>query len=241
LNQPENGFPPVPDFAFKLNEPVLQQLVACLRLLLRGALLFIFAGFVSAMLPFQPWQAMWYLRFGQTGFEYGITILFAFSLAILVEFFEPDVDRAILRRMRLLNGATIAAVFFAVLIPLQIFSYGQVWIEGKDQSRSGIAALNTNLAKLRQQIRSASSVPVLNAAMRAINATPPAALQGLPLAEQQRRLIESIDQQQKQLDQNFERDRQQKLLGLSVRTIKGVLAAGILALTFLGCRRILTP
>ena len=63
----------------------------------------------------------------------------------------------------------------------------------------------------------------------------------LPLAEQQRRLIESIDQQQKQLDQNFERDRQQKLLGLSVRTIKGVLAAGILALTFLGCRRILTP
>jgi hypothetical protein len=220
---------------------VLQQLVACLRLLLRGALLFIFAGFVSAMLPFQPWQAMWYLRFGQTGFEYGITILFAFSLAILVEFFEPDVDRAILRRMRLLNGATIAAVFFAVLIPLQIFSYGQVWIEGKDQSRSGIAALNTNLAKLRQQIRSASSVPVLNAAMQAINATPPAALQGLPLAEQQRRLIESIDQQQKQLDQNFERERQQKMFGLLLRTIKGVLAAGILAITFLGCRRILTP
>ena len=54
-------------------------------------------------------------------------------------------------------------------------------------------------------------------------------------------MIESIDQQQKQLDQNFERDRQQKLLGLSVRTIKGVLAAGILALTFLGCRRILIP
>jgi hypothetical protein len=162
-------------------------------------------------------------------------------LAILVEFFEPDVDRAILRRMRLLNGATIAAVFFAVLIPLQIFSYGQVWIEGKDQSRSGIAALNTNLAKLRQQIRSASSVPVLNAAMRAINATPPAALQGLPLAEQQRRLIESIDQQQKQLDQNFERERQQKMFGLLLRTIKGVLAAGILAITFLGCRRILTP
>lgn len=220
---------------------MLQQLVACLRLLLRGALLFILAGFVSAMLPFQPWQAMWYLRFGQTGFEYGITILFAFSLAILVEFFEPDVDRAILRRMRLLNGATIAAVFFAVLIPLQIFSYGQVWIEGKDQSRSGIAALNTNLAKLRQQIRSASSVPVLNAAMQAINATPPAALQGLPLAEQQRRLIESIDQQQKQLDQNFERERQQKMFGLLLRTIKGVLAAGILAITFLGCRRILTP
>jgi MFS family permease len=241
LNQPENGFPPVPDFAFKLNEPVLQQLVACLRLLLRGALLFILAGFVSAMLPFQPWKAMWYLRFGQTGFEYGITILFAFSLAILVEFFEPDVDRAILRRMRLLNGATIAAVFFAVLIPLQIFSYGQVWIEGKDQSRSGIAALNTNLAKLRQQIRSASSVPVLNAAMRAINATPPAALQGLPLAEQQRRLLESIDQQQNQLDQNFERERQQKMLGLLLRTIKGVLAAGILAITFQGCRRILTP
>jgi hypothetical protein len=92
-------------------EPVLQQLVGCLRLLLRGALLFILAGFISAMLPFQPWQAMWYLRIGQTGFEYGITTLFAFALAILVEFFEPDVDRAILRRMRLLTGANIAAVF----------------------------------------------------------------------------------------------------------------------------------
>jgi hypothetical protein len=31
------------------------------------------------------------------------------------------------------------------------------------------------------------------------------------------------------------------LLGVSVRTIKGVLAAAVLALTFLGCRRILTP
>ena len=143
MNQPENGFPPVPDFIFKLNEPVLQQLVGCLRLLLRGALVFIFAGFVSAMLPFQPWQALWHLRIGQASFEYGITALFAFALAILVEFFEPDADRAILRRMRLLTAANIAAVFFAVLIPLQIFSYGKVWIDSKEQTRSGIGALNS--------------------------------------------------------------------------------------------------
>lgn len=240
MNQPENGFPPLPDFAFKLNEPVLQQLVGCLRLLFRGALAFILAGFVSAMLPFQPWQAQWYLRIGQTGFEYGITVLFAFALALLLDFFEPDADRAVLRRMRLLSTATIAAVFFAVLIPLQIFSYGQVWIESKDQTRSGIGALNSNLARLRQEIRSASSVPALNATMLAINATPPPALQGLPLAEQQRRLIASLDQQQQQLDQTFERNRRQQLLGLSVRTIKGVLAAGILALIFFGCRGILT-
>jgi hypothetical protein len=31
------------------------------------------------------------------------------------------------------------------------------------------------------------------------------------------------------------------MFGLLLRTIKGVLAAGILAITFLGCRRILTP
>lgn len=241
MNQPDNGYPSIPDFVFKLNQPALQQLVGCLRWLLRGVLIFILAGFLSAMFPFRPWQAPWILKIGQTSFEYGITALFAFALALFVDFFEPDADRAVLRRMRLLTAANIAVGFFAVLIPLQIFGLGQVWIDSKEQTRSGIATLHRNLAALRQEIRSAKDVPALNGAMQAINASPPAALRGLPLAEQQRRLIASIDQQQKQLDQTLVRDRQRKLLGLSIRTIKGVLAAGVLALTFLGCRRILSP
>lgn len=241
MNYPENGLPPLPDFTFKLNEVVLRQLVGCLRLLMRALLIFIVAGFLMAMIPFQPWEAMWYLKIGQTGFEYGVTCVFAFLLAILVEFFEPDADRAMQRRARLLTVANWVIIAFLLLIPLQLFSYGHLWISSKDQTRSSVGALNTNLSKLRQEIRGANSVGELNAAIVAINAAPPAALQGLPLPEQKRRLIESLDLQQKQLDEKFQQERQNKLLGLSLSTIRGVLAAAILSLTFLGCKRILTP
>lgn len=237
----DQDFPPLPDFAFKLNERVLGQLVGCLRILSRALLLLIVVGLFTALFPFQPWQPAWHLKLGQAGFEYGATCLLAFLIALLAEFFEPDVDRALLRRMRLLTVANLAIVIFLLLIPMQVVSYGQLWFDSASQTQARIGGLTDNLTKLRQGIRGAGSVAELNAVMLEVKATPSAVLSGLPLPEQKRRLIESMDLQQSQLSEQFSQDRQQKLISLFFSTLRGVLGAGILAFAFLGCKRLMAP
>ncbi|MFM7266782.1 MAG: hypothetical protein ACKOZW_14565 [Cyanobium sp.] len=183
MNELEDGFAPVPDFVFKLNDQMLRSLVACLRLLLRAALVFIVAGLLMAMIPFQPWEAAWYLKIGQVSYEYGVTCLFAFALALFAEFFESDVERAFQRRTRLLSLATAGVAVFALLVPLQMFSYGQVWMNSRDQTRMSVGSLNANLTRLSEEIQSARNLPALYAAMETIKATPPRELEGLTLAE----------------------------------------------------------
>jgi hypothetical protein len=237
MNEPETSLAPVPVFALRLNDEVLRPLASCLRLLLRAALVFIFIGFLIAVVPLEPWKAIWYLNIGQVSYDYGVVFLFAFAMALLAEFFEPDVQRALLRRNRLLAVANLGVVLFALLVPLQMFSYGQVWMDSRDQTRLSIGALHARTSKVREQISQARSVSALNAALADTEFTAPLELQGMTLAEQQRRLIEAIALQQKQLDLTVQSDQQEKLLVLFARTFKGVLASGLLALTFLSCRR----
>ncbi len=236
MTEPENAFAPVPVFTFRLNDEVLRPLVSCLRLLLRAAVIFILTGFLFALVPLEPWKPTWYLTVGHASWDYGVTCLFAFALALLVEFFEPDVQRALLRRGRLLAAANLGVVVFALLVPLQMFSYGQVWLDSRDQTRMSIGALNAQTSKTREQISQARSVSDLNAAIADIDITPSPELQGLTLTEQQRLLIESLALQQKQLDLKMQSDQQETLLLLFARTFQGVVASGLLALTFLSCR-----
>jgi hypothetical protein len=195
MDRQDQNFPPPPDFAYKLNEVELGRLVGCLRLLLRGIILIILVGSFTALFPFQPWLPVWYLQLGQTGFEYGATSIFAFLIAILAEFFEPDINRAMRRRLRLLNVTNLAIVVFLLLIPLQVLSYGQLWIDSEAQTQASIGRLTDNLSKLRQGIRSADSVGDLNTVIRETKASLSPALNGIALAEQKRQLIEAIDQQ----------------------------------------------
>jgi hypothetical protein len=241
MNQPDRDLLPLPDFVFKLNENVLKQLVACLRLLLRGILLLILVGLFTELFPFRPWQPLWYLKFGQAGFQYGPTCILAFLIAILAELFEPDPNRARQRRMRLVTVTNVAIVVFSLLIPLQVVSYGQIWIDSEDQVKTSIATLHSNLAKLRDGLRAAGSVEELNAAMSEIKATPAAVLSGIPLPEQKRRLLESLDLQETGLSKKFSEERQQKLVTLFFSTLKGVGGSAILALTLLGCKRWIAP
>lgn len=237
MNESDDAPATLPVFTLRLNDEVLRPLVSCLRLLLRAALIFIVAGFLIAVVPFEPWKAAWYLNLGHTSYEYGVTCLFAFALALLVEFFEPDVQRALLRRTRLLAAANLGVLMFALLVPLQMFSYGQVWLDSRDQTRMSIGAMQAKASKARELIGQARSVSDLTTAIAETEITPPLGLQGMSLAEQQRRLIESIALQQQQLDLKVQSDQQEKLLVLFSRTFKGVLASGLLALTFLSCRR----
>lgn len=237
MTESENAFAPVPVFTFRLNDEVLRPLVSCLRLLLRAAVIFILTGFLFALVPLEPWKPTWYLTVGHASWDYGVTCLFAFALALLMEFFEPDVQRALLRRSLLLMAANLGVVVFGLLVPLQMFSYGQVWLDSRDQTRISIGTMNAKYSKAREQISQARSVSALNTAVTESEITPPLLLQGLTLAEQQRLLIDSLALQQKQLDLKLQSDQQENLLVLFARTFKGVLASGLLALTFLSCRR----
>lgn len=241
MEQPDRNLPHVPDFAYKLNESDIGKLVGCLRLLLRGIVLLILVGFFIALFPFQPWVPAWYLQLGQTGFEYGATSILACLIAILAEFFEPYINRAMGRRRRLLNFTNFAIIVFLLLIPLQVISYGQLWIDSKDQTQVSIGRLTTNLSKLRQGIQSADSVGELNTTIREIKANVSTALNGMALTEQKRQLVAEIDRQQLQLSKQFKQDREQKLTTLFFSTIRGMLGAGILALTLVGCKRLLRP
>lgn len=233
----ENASAPVSVFTLMPNDEVLRPLASCLRLLLRAALVFILAAFLIAVVPFEPWKATWYLNLGQTSYEYGVTCLFAFALALLVEFFEPDLQRALLRRTRLLAAANLGALLFALLVPLQMFSYGHVWLDSRDQTRMSIGAMQARTSKARELIGQARSMADLTTAIADIEIPPPLGLQGLSLAEQQRHLIESIALQQQQQDMKVLSDQQEKLRVLFARAFEGVLASGLLALTFLSCRR----
>jgi len=94
---------------------------------------------------------------------------------------------------------------------LQAISYGQLWIDSKDQTQVSIGRLTTNLSKLRQGIQSADSVGELNTTIREIKANVSTALNGMALTEQKRQLVAEIDRQQLQLSKQFKQDREQAL------------------------------
>lgn len=194
---------------------------------------------LAASFPVQPWSPLWYLKLGQIAVDYSVTLLFAIVLALLSGYFE-------VRRTGGMSGSRkfsqrligISLLVYLLLVPIQLFGFGLHWYQTGQQNRQAIRQADTEVTKLRDRIRAASTSDQLRAALG------PGA-EGLPtlpsalVGEQKSKLIDTLNSRLSQLRTRLNNERQQRLAALSISTLKGIAGAGVIAFGLRGTRQML--
>lgn len=168
------------------------------------ALLMVFAATVlNAALPLRLVDPRWLQGLIQALLSQGFLPLIALVLLQLAAVLNPESSRLRRRRDRFSRLALVAAVGFALLIPLQLIStWGSLNQQASGQNQQRLQGLAV-IGQLRQAISAATSHQDLASRLAALpipqsGSSSPADL-GLPFPQRQRNLLEGLARSEAQL------------------------------------------
>lgn len=212
-----------------------QNTASALIILARTVLALIVISLLAVTFPFQPWSPEWYLRLSQLLIDYSPVLLLALALLLLVGAFESNSKRSTKQRMLARQISSICLVVYLGLVPLQLLSFGWLWIDSDSQVRTAVGSAEARLGDLRNRIRAAENEGDLRAALGNGQAPSPSA-PGLPPLNERKRAIEgAIDRDLLQLRSKLNQERMQRIGMMLASTLRGIagsvaMAAGMLAL-----------
>ena len=149
---------------------------------------------------------------------------------------DADEDRLTLTRQTV-QLASRWALVFALLVPLQLISFGSLWIASGDKLYDQLNQATTELAGLRNRLNAASS----EAELQRLQATtipgllPPLIPGSLP--QQKAQLTEALDLSRSRLQANLSCERTATLVNSLPGTLRVLLGASIVAAFLLTIRR----
>jgi hypothetical protein len=194
---------------------------------------------LAAAFPFQPWDPLWYLKVGQVAVDFSVTLLFSLVLALMARFFSVQTAKPSGQKKFIQKFVVTTFIVYALLVPVQLVSYGVHWYKTGRQNRMVIKDAEAQLAVLTKQIRAASSEEQLRAIVGNPESPSPSVPKPLSLAQQKNNLMKELEGPLFQLRTRLGDERQQHLITLGVGTAKGVLGASALAFGLRRMKRLL--
>lgn len=207
----------------------VRTLGGMLMVLARSLLVVQVVSTLAALFPFQPWMPFWYLRMGQVMVDYSPALLLILTLTLLGRLLNRHSRNSANPRTLARRLAGIGLWLYGLLVPVQIFCYGWLWLDSANQLQDQINNAEARLRPVQAGIRAATSQQALQAAVNNGQSMPPAPPNLPSLAEQKRQLLAYLDGDLKRLRTNLQQQRTQQLTGLLVSTGRSVVCAAAIA------------
>jgi len=194
---------------------------------------------VSGAFPLAVAGPVWWLRLGDSLVNLAPLLLLAVILlrfASLSISAEDDDDWLALGRQTV-QLASRWGLVFALLVPLQLISFGWLWFDSGAQLTDQFNQATTELAGLRSRLNSAGSEAELQ---RIQASTVPGLLPPLvpgSIAQQKAQLTEALDLRRSGLQTNLNRQRTDTLVNSLPGTLRVLLGATIVAAFLFTIRR----
>jgi hypothetical protein len=196
-------------------------------------------GLFSGIFPLAVVSPIWWLRLGDSIVNLAPVLLLAVILLRVASLYlnpDDDEDRFTLSRQTV-QLASRWALVFALLVPLQLISFGWLWFDSGDKLSQQLNQATTQLAGLRNRLNAASSEAELQ---RLQASTIPGLLPPLipgSLLQQKAQLIEALDLRRSVLQNNLNRQRTDTMVNSLPGTLRVLLGATIIAAFLLTIRR----
>lgn len=215
-----------------------ETLTSRLAQLSRTAFLLFGAAVAAGLYPFQPWAPLWWLRMSQLLVDYAPILILALGLALLANFYASKVQHSKRHRSLVKWMASVIFVVYIVLVPLQVVSFGWLWFASSNQLRQSIRAAETRVLTLRGRISAAATEAELRSILANGAPQPAVGPSSIPLSRQKADLLGAIDRDRAQLRTNLTQQRQRQLSNLTVSTVRGLIAATVMAFGLYGVKRL---
>jgi hypothetical protein len=186
---------------------------------------------VSGAFPLAVASPIWWLRLGEALVNLAPVLLLAVILLCLANFTlnpDDDEDRLSLTHQTV-QLASRWALVFALLLPLQLISFGSLWIESGNQLSQELSKNSTALTALRNRVNAASSEAELQQIQ---SSTIPGLLPPLmpgSIPQQKAQLTEALDLSRSRLQANLSRQRTSAVVNSIPRTLSVLLGATIVS------------
>jgi hypothetical protein len=194
---------------------------------------------VSGFFPLAVASPIWWLRLGDSLVNLAPVLLLAVILLRFANFtLNPDADEDRLSLTRqTVQLASRWALVFALLVPLQLISFGWLWFDSADKLSAQLNQATTELAGLRNRLNAAGSEAEL---LRLQASTIPGLLPPLvpgSIAQQKAQLTEALDLSRSRLEANLNRQRTGTLANSIPGILRVLLGAAIVAAFLFTIRR----
>ena len=186
---------------------------------------------VSGAFPLAFSSPIWWLRLGEALVNLAPVLLLAVILLRFANFTlnpDDDEDRLSLTRQTV-QLASRWALVFALLVPLQLISFGSLWIESGNQLSQELSKNSTALTALRNRVNAASSEAELQQIQSSTipGLLPPLMTGSIP--QQKAQLTEALDLSRTRLQGNLSRQRTSAVVNSIPRTLSVLLGATIVS------------
>jgi hypothetical protein len=186
---------------------------------------------VSGAFPLAVASPIWWLRLGEALVNLAPVLLLAVILLCLANFTlnpDDDEDRLSLTRQTV-QLASRWALVFALLVPLQLISFGSLWIESGNQLSQELSKNSAALTALRNRVNAASSeVELQQIQSSTIPGLLPPLMPG-SIPQQKAQLTEALDLSRSRLQANLSRQRTSAVVNSIPRTLSVLLGATIVS------------
>jgi hypothetical protein len=186
---------------------------------------------VSGAFPLAVASPIWWLRLGEALVNLAPVLLLAVILLRFANFTlnpDDDEDRLSLTRQTV-QLASRWALVFALLVPLQLISFGSLWIESGNQLSQELSKNSTALTALRNRVNAASSeVELQRLQATTIPGLLPPPVPGT-IAQQKAQLTEALDLSRSRLKANLSRQRTFAVVNSIPGTLRVLLGAAIVS------------
>jgi hypothetical protein len=186
---------------------------------------------VSGAFPLAVSSPIWWLRLGEALVNLAPVLLLAVILLRFASLYlNPDDDDDWFA----LSGQTVQlasrwALVFALLVPLQLISFGSLWIESGNQLSQELSKNSTALTALRNRVNAASSeVELQQIQSSTIPGLLPPLMPG-SIPQQKAQLTEALDLSRTRLQVNLSRQRTSAVVNSIPRTLSVMLGATIVS------------
>lgn len=186
---------------------------------------------VSGAFPLAVSSPIWWLRLGEALVNLAPVLLLAVILLRFASFtLNPDDDEDWLSLTRqTVQLASRWALVFALLVPLQLISFGSLWIESGNQLSQELSKNSTALTALRNRVNAASSeVELQQIQSSTIPGLLPPLMPG-SIPQQKAQLTEALDLSRTRLQVNLSRQRTSAVVNSIPRTLSVLLGATIVS------------
>ena len=186
---------------------------------------------VSGAFPLAFSSPIWWLRLGEALVNLAPVLLLAVILLRFANFTlkpDDDEDRLSLTRQTV-QLASRWALVFALLVPLQLISFGSLWIESGNQLSQELSKNSTALTALRNRVNAASSEAELQQIQSSTipGLLPPLMTGSIP--QQKAQLTEALDLSRSRLQANLSRQRTSAVVNSIPRTLSVIMGATIVS------------
>jgi hypothetical protein len=194
---------------------------------------------VSGAFPIAIASPIWWLRLGDSLVNLAPVLLLA---VILLRFaslsLNPDDDEDWLALGRqTVQLASRWGLVFALLVPLQLISFGWLWFDSADKLSAQLNQATTELAGLRNRLNAAGSEAELQQIQAStISGLLPPLVPG-SIAQQKAQLTEALDLSRSRLEANLSRQRTSTVVNSLPGTLRVLLGAIIVAAFLFTIRR----